>query len=125
MKQILLTLTLLTSSFFLKAQTINDIPVKDIDVNYVQIVGEAKPLAAKPRVQIDFGQRTKMFSSGKDNTVRDEAGKIVKFNSMMDALNFFSSYGFELVSSYVTPESNADFNNTTHYYILKNTNKKK
>jgi hypothetical protein len=124
MKKIFLSFTLLLSAFALKAQTINDIPVKDIDVNYLQIVGEARPLAAKPRVEIDFGQRTKMFSSGKDNTVRDEAGKIVKFNSMMDALNFFASYGFELVSSYVTPESNRDFNNTTHYYILKNTNNK-
>jgi hypothetical protein len=34
-------------SFRLIAQTVNDVPIKDIDVEYVQIVGAANFLAQK------------------------------------------------------------------------------
>ena len=51
-------------SFRLIAQTVNDVPIKDIDVEYVQIVGAAKFFSTKVVIGIDFGQRTKFFKMG-------------------------------------------------------------
>ena len=69
-------------SFSLLAQTVNDVPIKDIDVEYVQIVGAAK-----------------FFKMG-NTVVKDEYGKPVEFNSMIDALNFMTKNGFEFVTAY-------------------------
>jgi hypothetical protein len=59
--------------FSLIAQTVNDVPIKDIDVEYLQIVGTAKFFSTKVIIQIDFGQRTKFFKMG-NTIVKDEYG---------------------------------------------------
>lgn len=100
----------------LKAQTVNDIPIKDIDVEYVQIVGTSKLLSNKLSIEIDFGQRTKFFSSGKETIVKDEEGKALIFNSMIDALNFMSKNGFEFVNAYTITVSNQN----VYHYLLRN-----
>lgn len=43
-------------SFRLIAQTVNDVPIKDIDVEYVQIVGAAKFLAQKWSLELILGK---------------------------------------------------------------------
>jgi hypothetical protein len=116
MKKIILLAILAASSFTLKAQTVNDTPIKDIDVDYVQIVGTTKAFSTKLTIQIDFGQRTKFFSTGKETIVKDEDGKALDFNSMIDALNFMSKNGFEFVNAYVMIVSNQYVYN----YILRN-----
>lgn len=98
------------------AQTVNDVPIKDIDVEYVQIVGTSKFLSTKLTIQIDFGQRTKFFSSGKETIVKDEDGKVMDFNSMIDALNFMSKNGFEFVNAYAISVSNQN----VYHYLLRN-----
>jgi hypothetical protein len=52
-------------------QTVNDKPVSEIDVEYVQIVGTAKLLSQKVNIQIDFGQEDKLFNA-KDTQVKDD-----------------------------------------------------
>jgi glutaredoxin-related protein len=42
MKKIILFITLFICAVSSKAQTVNDLPIKDIDVEYVQIVGTSK-----------------------------------------------------------------------------------
>jgi len=98
-------------------QTVNDLPIKDIDVEYVQIVGTSKLFTTKVTIQIDFGQRTKFFSSGKENRVKDEEGKALDFNSMIDALNFMSKNGFEFINAYIITVGNQN----VYHYILRNT----
>ena len=54
-----LFLTIAITFFFLSTafiQTVNDKPISEIDVEYVQIVGTAKLLSQKVSIQIDFGQ---------------------------------------------------------------------
>ncbi len=106
MRKCLLAATLILCVFTLKAQTVNDIPLKDIDVEYVQIVGTSKLLSTKLTIQIDFGQHTKFFSSRNETIVRDENGKAIDFNSMIDALNFMSQNGFEFVNAYAISTGN-------------------
>ena len=116
MTKLTLTFMLLICATFLKAQTVNDIPIRDIDVEYVQIVGTSKLFSTKLIIQIDFGQRTKFFSSGKETIVKDEEGKALDFNSMVDALNFMSKNGFEFVNAHAITMGNQN----VYHYLLRN-----
>lgn len=111
--EIILCLTVLglTSSY---SQTVNDIPIKEIDVDYIQIVGTSKLLSNKVTIEIDFGQENKYWSN-KDTQVKDENGKLVVFNSMIDALNFLSNNGYEFVDAYTITVSNQN----VYHYLLK------
>jgi len=116
MRKVILLLTFTFFGLILKAQTVNDIPIRDIDVEYLQIVGTSKLLSTKLTIQIDFGQRTKFFSTGKETIVKDENGKPTDFNSMIDALNFMSKNGFEFVNAYAITVGNQN----VYHYLLRN-----
>jgi hypothetical protein len=103
-------------SYELIAQTVNDIPLKDIDVEYVQIVGTSKVLSTKLTIEIDFGQRTKFFSSGKETILKDEKGKSLDFNSMIDALNFMGENGYEFINAHTITVGNQ---NVYHFILRK------
>ena len=66
MKKILLLIAVSTAFLNTKAQTVNNIPINELDVDYVQIVGTSKLMSNKLTIEIDFGQNTKFFSSGKE-----------------------------------------------------------
>ena len=116
MKKIILLLSVILTHAALKAQTVNDVPIKDIDVDYMQIIGTAKLFSTKLTIKIDFGQRTTLFASGKETIVKDENGKVMDFNSMIDALNFMSKNGFEFVNAYVFTVNNEN----VYHYLLRN-----
>ena len=117
MKKILFyTILGMFSAFNANSQTVNDIPLKDIDVDYVQIVGTSKLLSNKLTIEIDFGQENKLFSSDKDTRVKDVNGKNMIFNSMIDALNFMTKNGYEFVQAYAITVSNQ---NVYHYLLRK------
>ena len=97
------------------SQTVNDVPIKDIDVEYVQIVGTSRLLSNKLSIEIDFGQENKIFSD-KDTRVKDANGKNLIFNSMIDALNFMTQNGYEFVQAYAITVSNQ---NVYHYLLRK------
>jgi hypothetical protein len=103
----------------INAQTVNDIPIKDIDVKYIEIVGNPVAFSTKLEIQIDFGQRNKLFNN-KDTHVKDANGDIIKFNSMIDALNFMSENGYEFVNAYVvTNTSQGSTTYNIYHYVLK------
>lgn len=80
-------------------QTVNDVPISEIDVEYIELRGASKMMSNKMIVEIEYGQQNK-FLIAKDAQIRDENGKVVVFNSMIDAMNFFSANGYELVNAY-------------------------
>jgi hypothetical protein len=99
------------------SQTINGLPIKDLDVEYLRIVGTSKMLSTKLTITIDIGQRTKFFSSNSDETLlKDENGKPIIFNSMIDALNFMSSNGYDFVTSNAITLGSQ---NVYHYLLRK------
>ena len=98
------------------SQTVNDVPIKDIDVEYVQIVGTSKLFSNKLTIEIDFGQENKFFSD-KDTRVKDANGKNMIFNSMIDALNFMTKNGYGFVQAYAF---NVNNQNVYHYLLRKN-----
>lgn len=95
-------------------QTVNGVPLKDIDVEYIQIVGTSKLLKNDVTIQIDFGQKDKVFSS-KDTRVIDADGKDVVFHSMIDALNFMNENGYMFVTAHAITIGNQN----VYHYLLK------
>jgi len=96
------------------AQTVNDIPISDIDVEYVEIVGTSKLLSNKVTIEIDFGQENKIFNS-KDTQVKNKDGRLLVFNSMIDALNFMSANGYKFVNAYAITIGSQN----VYHYLLK------
>lgn len=112
MKSIISILSLLLiAGISVSAQTINEIPVNEIDVEYIQLIAKPKSYSTNYQIHIDFGQINKYFS-GKDTKIMDADDKKLDFNSMIDALNFMSQYGgYELVSTHET--------NGVFIYVMK------
>jgi hypothetical protein len=111
----LLVSCLILSTFSGFGQTVNNVPLKDINVDYVQIVGTSKLLSTKVTIEIDFGQRNKMFNFN-DTSLKDENGKLLELNSMIDALNFMCKNGYEFVQAYAITIGSQ---NVYHYLMRK------
>lgn len=95
MKKIILILVfVLTSVISLNAQNSGE------NV-YCEIVGTEVLFSKKVTVDIDFGQKSSFWSEYKDKRLVDENGKAIKFNSMVDALNFMAKLGWEFQQAYV------------------------
>lgn len=69
----------------------------------------------KVTIEIDFGQ---ISSSWSDQRLRGEDGKPMKFNSMVDAMNWMSGQGWEFVQGYVITVGNQ---NVMHWLLKLDT----
>lgn len=63
---------------------------------YCEVVATAKMFSNKVTIDIDFGETRRFWS---DNRIKDETGKLKKFNSVIDAMNYMGSQGWKLVSA--------------------------
>jgi len=79
---------------------------------YAEILGYSKFLSTKVSVTIDFGQNTTLFE---DTRLRDENGKVVNFNSMVDAMNWMGAQGWEFVQAYTITENDQN----VYHWLLK------
>lgn len=59
-------------------------------VKFCLIVATGKMLSNKVDISIDYGQNRSFFEN---TVVRDEHGKVINFNSVVDALNYMNSLG--------------------------------
>ncbi|MBS1735782.1 MAG: hypothetical protein JSS98_04165 [Bacteroidetes bacterium] len=107
------TISLLSCSAF--SQTVNNVPIKEIHSEYIQIKGNPVLLSNRLNILIDFGQYAKSLST-KDQVILDSSGKRMQFNSMIDALNFMSANGYDFVQAYGVAINN---NEIEHYYLLR------
>lgn len=81
---------------------------------YCRLVAFNKILSSKVNIDVDFGDERKFF---KDNRLRDEeSGKLKKFNTVTDALNYMGSQGWTLVNAFPVFDGT---NSTYHYYFKK------
>jgi hypothetical protein len=131
-KLIFLFVSLLT--FTVSAQNADSdysIVVADVDimklegVEYIELVGQQKLMSFDVLVFVDYGQKVQMFG-GKAQTIRDDSkgtfangtGMNKDFKSMIDALNFFNSRGWEYVNQYVVTSTNSN----VYHILLKRKN---
>ena len=81
---------------------------------YCRLVAYNKLLSNKVNIDVDFGQERKFFS---DNRLRDEeTGRIKKFNTVTDALNYMGSQGWILVNAYPVTEGSTS---VLYFYFKK------
>lgn len=84
---------------------------------YCELLGTQGLLTKKVTVQVDFGQQTKFFS---DNRLVDEKGNVIVFNSMVDAMNYMGTMGWEFEQAYVvTLGTGASTSNVYHWLLSK------
>jgi hypothetical protein len=89
-------------NFSLQAQTVNGIPLKDIEEEYLQITPkDIKATSREVQLLIDFGQETKRLRDT-EQLLLDSAGNKMVFNSEIEALNFLYKNGYELIEVYRT-----------------------
>lgn len=81
---------------------------------YCQLVGTQKFLSMQETVSIDYGQERGFFQ---DNRMRDETGKVQTFNSMVDALNYMGTMGWEFEQAYVVTMGQS---NVYHWLLKRN-----
>ncbi|OPZ30484.1 MAG: hypothetical protein BWZ00_00934 [Bacteroidetes bacterium ADurb.BinA174] len=103
-KFFLLTLFVLGSISFANAQYVNEVPISDIDADYVMIWSDSGPiLSTKITVRIDYGQ------GGRTPQITDERRRPISFNGMLSVLNMMSKNGFELFEIIRSEKDNQEF----------------
>ncbi len=84
---------------------------------YCELLGTQQFLSKKVTVQVDFGQQSKFFS---DNRLVDEKGEVIIFNSMVDAMNYMGTLGWEFEQAYVvTVGTGSGASNVYHWLLSK------
>lgn len=88
---------------------------------YCELVGTEKLLSNKMNVSVDFGQENKIFSN---QSLVDEKGRPIVFNSMVDAMNKMSELGWEFEQAYIVMIGGTSQGSTitnVHHWILSKT----
>lgn len=116
MKKTLLFL-MLFAPLFANSQIVDGVNLAErLDIDYLEIQGYNMGMFKKRIVVIvDYGQKIKMFDS--DTRVEDENGKPIVFNSMIDAVNRFSGWGWELQFAYAV--STGTNGGSIYHYVLR------
>jgi hypothetical protein len=83
---------------------------------YCRLTVEPRALSNKVNIDVDFGEERKGL---RGKLLKDEEGKIRKFNGVIDAFNYMGRQGWKLVNAYPLNGSS-----TTYYYIFKKEFKK-
>jgi hypothetical protein len=76
------------------------------NLQYVDIYMQQKGLSGNKLVAaVEYGQEVGKYEA--PPRVLDESGKPMVFNSLIDALNMFSKWGWELISTYTSSTGGA------------------
>ena len=130
MKKVALLLVLLVSALLGYAQEAIEVtPAQITEVEgfnpaakrvYAQLSCEGQLFSTKVKVSIDFGQSTSWLSSMSESRLVDKDGKEIKFNSMIDALNYLTQFGWRFAQAYVVPTGiGGDVGGTTYWILYK------
>ena len=112
MKRLLLSAFTLLAVFNLSAQS----------KVFCEIVEQSK-YNKKVKIIIDFGQERE--KSKNKQSIVDESGNPIQFNSKIDALNYMSTLGWEFVQAYtITRGSNGDISSEIHWILSKESSDK-
>lgn len=81
---------------------------------YCKVVVTPRVLSTKVTIAVDYGEQRSVW---KDNRLKNEEGKLVKFNTEIDALNYLGKQGWKLVNAY--PLSVPNSTPVYHYVFRK------
>lgn len=98
-KKLLIVFLVLASPVFLFAQNESD-KVEQ----YCEMTAQGRLFSNKITIDLDFGEGKSMFSF-KDTRIKDEvSGKVRKFKSTVDALNYLGGKGWKLLNAFPVAE---------------------
>jgi hypothetical protein len=104
MKNMIIASLILFASYTANAQT---------DTTYIeqycQIIATPRLFSNKVTIEIDLGDENSFWA---DNRLRDYDGRLKKFNTIIDAMNFMGKEGWTFINAY--PVYNG---NTTIYHF--------
>ena len=80
---------------------------------YCEVVATARLLSNKVTVNIDYGEERSIW---KDYRLRDDEGKLKKFNSVIDAINYLGKEGWKLVNAFPVTVGNSP---SVYHYVFK------
>jgi len=92
MKKILILAIILSSASLVKAQS----DTSKIE-QYCQIIATPRFLSNKVTIDIDFGEEKSYW---RDTRLKEDGGKLKKFNTIIDALNYMGEAGWIFVNAY-------------------------
>ena len=81
---------------------------------YCEVTASGKLFSNKVTIDVDYGEERSFW---KDHRLKDEDGRLKKFNSVIDALNYLGKSGWKLVNAY--PVYNGSSSNVYHYVFKK------
>ncbi len=81
-------------------------------MEYIELLGVERFLSNKIVVNVDYGQPRRIFRAPR---IKDGRGRNMKFNSMIDALNFMSMNGWEYIHNYQIRSAEEN----EYHYLLK------
>ncbi|MEO8961229.1 MAG: hypothetical protein ABI325_05065 [Ginsengibacter sp.] len=84
---------------------------------YCQVIATPRLLSNKVTISIDFGEEKSFWS---DNRIKSIDGKLKKFNTVIDALNFMGREGWFFINAY--PVRNGD-SDVYHFAFKKQFNR--
>lgn len=83
---------------------------------FCELLGTGKLFSNKVTVTVDFGQETSFWFGASNQYLVDDNGKAIKFNSMVDAMNYMGKRGWEFEQAYVVTIGNQ---NVYHWLLSK------
>ena len=118
MKKLVL-ITLMLVALGMQAQDIEQIENEVTHRAYCELLGINKNVLGignKISVQVDFGEEKFFWGNDGRDMLVDENGKEIKFNSMVDAMNFMGERGWRFQDSYVVTIGGQ---NVIHWLLYK------
>lgn len=92
---------------------VDGVNINSLDISYCELVGfDFGLIKTRLMINIDYGQS---FSFGQSMNVESKKGKLIIFNSMVDALNFMEKNGWQYINQYAISNSN----NKAYHILLK------
>ncbi len=92
MKKVMILIFALSVSFALSAQT----DTTKIE-QYCQVIATPRLVSNKVTIDIDFGEQKSFW---RDERLKTYDGKLKKFNTIIDALNFMGKEGWVFINAY-------------------------
>ena len=83
---------------------------------FCELLGTGKLFSNKVTVTVDFGQETSFWFGSSNQYLVDDNGKAIKFNSMVDAMNYMGKRGWVFEQAYVVTTNQQ---NVYHWLLSK------
>ena len=80
---------------------------------YAEVVATPRLLSNKVTIDIDYGEERSIW---RDNRLKEDNGRLKKFNTTIDALNYLGKGGWKLVNAFPVIVGS---NSQVYHYVFK------